>query len=79
MFLFNIEKPVHYKMESEPVITEPEPVYKRGGTEKRKISKLADVVDLIKQAEGKEGYKQILEKHAKHNPLLRARLAGMSV
>lgn len=79
MLLFNLEKPVHHKMESEPVITEPEYLYKRGGTQKRKISTLADVVDLIKQAEGKKGYKEVLAEKAKHNPLLKARLLGLDV
>ena len=48
--------------------------YKRGGTDSRKISTLADVVDLIKQAEGRQSYKDVLRKEAESNPLLKSKL-----
>lgn len=48
MFMFDIENPVIGKEESEPILTEPEHVYKRGGNGRAKVSTLANVVDLIK-------------------------------
>lgn len=56
-------------VKNNPMEPELKAEYKKGGTPNKPVSILGDVVDLIKQAEGRKGWRQVMEERMNEKAL----------